>query len=231
MKKTIVCIFAHPDDESFGPGGTIAKLAPKNDIYIVCATSGEAGIKYQISIRQMADKDQKLGEIRRGELLKSAEILGVKKVYFLGFKDGTLSNNLYHKLADAIKEKLELLKPQIVLTYEPRGISGHIDHITIVMVTMFVCQKLSFIKEIWQYFKLERYKKHRRKKFGDYFIYMPPGYKDKDADKIIDTSDVFETKVKAMQMHKSQIKDVERVLTLQKKFPKKEYFFVIKNRD
>lgn len=223
MKKTIVCVFAHPDDEAFGPGGTIAKLAQKNDVYIICATSGEAGQK------NIEDK-RELGEIRREELLKSAEILGVKKVYFLGFEDGTLSNNLYHKLGDAIRERLKVLKPEIIITYEPQGGSGHIDHIAVAMVTMFVSRQLSFVKEIWQYFTLEKYKKHRRKEFGDYFIYMPPGYKEKDADKIVDTSNVFNKKVKAMQMHKSQMHDVKRILSLQTKFPKKEYFLVVKNR-
>lgn len=223
MRKTIVCVFAHPDDEAFGPGGTIATLVKKNDVYIICATSGEAGEK------NIEDK-RELGEIRREELLKSAEILGVKKVYFLGFEDGTLSNNLYHKLADEVRKKIELLKPQIVLTYEPRGISGHIDHIAVAMVTMYVCQKLYFIKEIWQYFTLEKYKKKRKKEFGDYFVYMPPGYKESEADKVIDTSKVFDKKAKAMQMHKSQIKDVTRIHSMQKKFPKKEYFFVVKNK-
>ncbi|MBI4159549.1 PIG-L family deacetylase [Candidatus Wolfebacteria bacterium] len=84
--KTIVCIFAHPDDEAFGPGGTIAKLAKKNRVYIICATKGEAG---------KDSRRKKMGVLhdhRASELVASAKILGVKKVYFLGFKDGTLSN-------------------------------------------------------------------------------------------------------------------------------------------
>ncbi|MBI2637373.1 MAG: PIG-L family deacetylase, partial [Candidatus Sungbacteria bacterium] len=44
-KKTIVAIFAHPDDEAFGPAGTLAKLALAHDVYVICATKGEAGDK------------------------------------------------------------------------------------------------------------------------------------------------------------------------------------------
>ena len=44
--KPLVCIFAHPDDEAFGPGGTIAKFAKKRPVYLICATKGESG-KYK----------------------------------------------------------------------------------------------------------------------------------------------------------------------------------------
>lgn len=219
MKKTIVCIFAHPDDESFGPAGTIAKYAKTNDVYLLCATKGEAGEK------NIEDR-RKLGEIRAEELTNSAKILGIKKVYFLGFEDGTLCNNLYHKLADKIREKLEELKPEVVMTYEPKGVSGHIDHITVGMVTMFVSRKLSFIKTILQYCTLKKYSKFRK----DYFIYFPPGYHLSEIDKIVDTKDVWEIKVKAMNAHKSQIHDIKRVLSMQKKMPKREYFLILKNK-
>lgn len=63
--------------------------------------------------------------------------MGVKKVHFLDFLDGTLSNNLYHKLADKIEGHLKKLKPHTVITFEPLGVSGHIDHITVSMVTTF----------------------------------------------------------------------------------------------
>lgn len=74
-KKTIVGIFAHPDDEAFGPGGTLAKLAKENEVHIICATSCESGQK------SISDKKD-LGKIRKQELLSSAKILGIKKSIF-----------------------------------------------------------------------------------------------------------------------------------------------------
>ncbi|MBI2074499.1 MAG: PIG-L family deacetylase [Candidatus Levybacteria bacterium] len=228
--KNIVCIFAHPDDEAFGPGGTIAKLAKENNVYLLCATKGEAGLQVQSSKfptsprLRGASKVQSLGSVREKELQKSAKVLGIKKVFFLGFEDGTLCNNLYHKLADRIREKLEELKPETIITYEPLGVSGHIDHITVAMVTLFVFQKLQFVKEIMQYCLLKKYVRLR----PEYFVYFPPGYEKSQIDKIVYTSDVWETKVKAMYAHKSQIHDIKRVLSFQEKMPREEYFLVVK---
>src|SRR6185312_17447051 len=97
-KKLVVGIFAHPDDETFGPGGTLCKFAEEgNEVYIICATSGETATGV---------KDKKLGEERRIELKNSAEILGIKKVFFLDFQDGDLSNNLYHEIASKVEKIL-----------------------------------------------------------------------------------------------------------------------------
>lgn len=216
--KNVVCIFAHPDDEAFGPAGTIAQLAKKYNVYILCATKGEVG--------QDSEEGQeiRIEERRAQELLKSAKVLGVKKVYFLGFKDGRLSNNLYHKLADKIQNKLLSLKPETIMTFEPRGISGHIDHITVSMATTFVFQKLDFIKTL-MYYCITR---ERAKENKEYFIYFPPGYKETEIDKVIDVTKEWETKVSAMMCHKSQLHDAKRILKAADKFPKHEYFLIMK---
>lgn len=218
MRKTVVCVFAHPDDEAFGPSGTIYKLAKENDIYVLCATKGQAGQDSR------SETGTNLTSRRAKELKTSAKRLGVKKVYFLGFKDGTLSNNLYHKLAEKIKTHLESLKPEIVITFEPQGISGHIDHITVSMATTFVSKKLVFVKELWYHCITEERAALRK----DYFIYFPPGYKRSDIDKIVDISDVWDVKVKAMRTHESQKHDADRILKDAGQFPKEEYFLVKK---
>src|SRR3990167_7504777 len=69
--KPLLCVFAHPDDEAFGPAGSIAYFAAQRDVYIICVTSGDAAI--------VKDKDS-LAKIREKELLKSAEILDLKGV-------------------------------------------------------------------------------------------------------------------------------------------------------
>lgn len=215
-KKTLVCVFAHPDDEAFGPGGTIANFAKTHDVYVLCATRGEA----QKSTKKEGDE---LGRIRSQELLASAKILGVKKVYFLGFRDGTLCNNLYHILASKIQAKFEELKPDVIMTFEPRGISGHVDHITVSMATSYVFLKLTSIKKLLYYCSLEKLAKKYRK---TYFIYFPPGYEESEVDEVVDVEDMWKIKVSAMYQHQSQIADVKRILQQQNKYPKKEYFLL-----
>ncbi|MDO8487353.1 MAG: PIG-L deacetylase family protein [Candidatus Curtissbacteria bacterium] len=215
-RKTIVAVFAHPDDEAFGPSGTIAKFTKTHDVYLLCATKGEAGKDF--------GNHKNLAKARVNELKKSAKILGVKKIYFLGFIDGTLSNSLYHALAKKIENHLKRLKPETVITTEPRGVSGHIDHITVSMTTSFACRKLPFVKTILYHCITDK----MRSGFGDdYFVYFPPGYKKSEIGKIVDVSDVWDVKMKAMFAHKSQIQDAKRILERRQNFPKKEYFLVV----
>jgi LmbE family N-acetylglucosaminyl deacetylase len=218
--STIVCVFAHPDDEAFGPGGTIATYAKNNDVYIICATKGEQG--------QNATDNKKshLATIREKEMLTSAKILGVKQVYFLDYIDGTLSNNLYHELADKVASILKTLKPEVLLTFEPRGVSGHLDHIAISMITSFVYKKLTFVKKLY-YFCLH---KDYSMPMDDYFIYFPQGYSDNEITTTIDISQVWDIKVSSMKAHTSQSKDAERILGFAQNMPKKEYFILEKTR-
>src|SRR3989338_1036430 len=215
-KKTIVCIFAHPDDEAFGSGGTIAKLVKTNDVYLICATKGESGKERG----KMGSKN--LGKIREHELLASAKILGIKKVFSLGFKDGELCNNLYHSLAAKIEAILKKLRPEIIMTHEPRGGSGHIDHIVVSMVTSFVFERLPFIKTVLQHCLTEK----RARKNKGYFIYVPYGYKDFEIDLKVDVRDTWDTKIRAITRHQSQIHDVKRILKRSRGFPKVENFLV-----
>lgn len=218
MKQTkkrprLVAIFAHPDDECFGPGGTLYKYSKTHDVYIICATKGEAG-----------GSRKKIAQIRAKEMQKSAKILGAKSVAFLGFKDATLSNSIYHKIGSKIEEKLNKLKPEILITFEPRGVSSHIDHITISMVTTYVFKKSKFAKTL-MYFCLSQEKRSRFS--DDYFIYFPPGYSKDQIDRTVDVSDVWQTKVKAMKVHKSQMADTSRVLRAIEKDPKEEHFIIL----
>ncbi|OGK20863.1 hypothetical protein A2866_04865 [Candidatus Roizmanbacteria bacterium RIFCSPHIGHO2_01_FULL_39_8] len=212
MKQSVVCVFAHPDDEAFGPGGTIAKFSQTHDVTILCATKGEAGGK---------------AEVREQELRQSAKILGVKQVIFLGFKDGTLCNLHYHTIAAKIKKVIKRIKPSSLLTFEPRGVSGHIDHIAVSMITSYLYEHVSSIKTLY-YFCLSKEQVAEEKKLDDYFIYFPPGYSTQDVDMIFDVSDVWDTKVNAMKAHRSQKKDVDLILSYLNRLPKKEYFLVLR---
>jgi LmbE family N-acetylglucosaminyl deacetylase len=214
--KRVVGIFAHPDDEALGPAGTIAKFASEGDVYLICVTCGEAGGK-------TSDEKEKIGSIRRSEMQESAKLLGVKEVFFLHFEDGTLSNSLYQQIANKIKEKLDALQPDTIMTFEPRGVSGHLDHIAVSMITTHLFYKLSFIKKLMYYCLSEK----RRAKVGDYFVYFPPGYKDSEIQEVVDIEDHWDIKVRAMHCHESQMHDVQNVLKQSRDLPKKECFLVL----
>lgn len=213
--KTIVGVFAHPDDETFGPGGTLATFAQKRDqVYIICATNGETAT---------GKLDKKLGQERREELKKSAKILGIKKVFFLNFQDGTLSNNLYQPVAKKIKKILLDLKPDILITFEPHGVSGHIDHIFMSMVTQFLFPDIKSAKKLMM--SCLPFKRTLNM-HGKYFVYFPYGYTDEEIDEVVDISGIWDKKIEAMHQHVSQLADVKRILAQSKNFPKKEYFLV-----
>jgi len=223
MRKNIAAIFAHPDDEAFGPSGTIAKLAKENDVYLLCATRGEAGENHR------KNSKKPLWKIREKEVLQSAKILGVKKVFFLGFKDGTLCNNLYHLLASKIEKILQKIKPETLITAEPRGISGHIDHVAVSMATSYVFEKTQFVRTVLYYCITEKQRVLVSKYTpGGYFIYFPPGYSRSEIDKVVDISDVWDTKIAAMNSHKSQMKDIKRIQNIHSELPKEENFLVVK---
>lgn len=210
--RNIVCIFAHPDDEAFGPSGTIAKFTKKDRVYIICVTDGGTY------------GDKKLAQIRKLELENSGKILGVKKIYFLGFKDGTLSNNLYHEVAKKIEVVLKKLKPETLITFEPRGVSGHLDHISVTMITNFLFDKLPFIKKVLFYCIDTKY----RKFIKHYFIYFPSGYEKNEIDLVVDITYVYRQKIESIKAHVSQRGDGEAIQKMLSKLPKAEYFLVSK---
>lgn len=140
MTRSILACFAHPDDESFSSGGTLAHYASHGDeVTLICATRGEAG---EISDPALATR-QNLAEVREAELRCAARALGITRVEFLGYRDsgmeGTEDNNnpLAYVMADRDEVVGKLvgymrgLRPDVVLTFDPDGAYGHPDHIAI----------------------------------------------------------------------------------------------------
>ena len=121
--RRMLVILAHPDDESFAVGGTLGKYAHQNvQVILLCATRGEAEIQ--------GVKPEEAGDIRERELRQAAEHLGIE-VYFLGYQDGGLANTPPEMLLETIACWIDLVQPQVILTFGPEGVSGHPDHVTI----------------------------------------------------------------------------------------------------
>ena len=136
----LLAIFAHPDDETFGLGGTMALAAASGvPVTMICATRGEVG---EISPGTGATPDT-LGRFREEELRVAMAMLGVTDVRMMGFRDsgmqGTAENDderalikahpdaVIHALVRAIRE----LRPSVVATWDESGGYGHPDHVAV----------------------------------------------------------------------------------------------------
>ena len=126
--RSIVVVLAHPDDESFGMGGALAKYAAQGTaVTLICATRGEAGVP-GLGPEQAA-------RVRERELLEAARCLGLAEVRFLDCRDGELDRADQDTLVARLSAALRELRPQAVITFGPDGISGHADHIAISRLT------------------------------------------------------------------------------------------------
>lgn len=143
-QHSILAVLAHPDDESFGMGGTLAYYAKQGyDVYLVCATRGEAGM---MDPEHLGDFTS-VAEKRENELRCAAHTLGLKEVFFLGYRDsgmpGSEDNNHpnaqinqpIEQVAGEVVKYIRELKPEIVLTFDPIGGYRHPDHIHIQQAT------------------------------------------------------------------------------------------------
>jgi LmbE family N-acetylglucosaminyl deacetylase len=133
VTKRLMCVLAHPDDESLGTGGTLAKYAAEGaETYLVTATRGERG---RFGGNGERPGDVVVGETRETELRAAARELGVREVIVLGFPDGGLDAVPPAIAQEAIAEQLRRIKPQVVVTFGPDGAYGHPDHIAISQFT------------------------------------------------------------------------------------------------
>jgi len=125
----LLCVLAHPDDESLGMGGTLAKYAHEGiETYLVTATRGERG-RFGSGIEFPGFTA--VGRMREAELLAAAKELGIREVRFLDYLDGELDQAKPAEIIGKIVAELRRVQPQVVLTFGPEGAYGHPDHIAI----------------------------------------------------------------------------------------------------
>ncbi|MBD3402360.1 hypothetical protein GF420_05650 [candidate division GN15 bacterium] len=128
-----MCILAHPDDESLGAGGTLAKYADEGvETYLVTATRGERGRFYDHDQHPPLDE---VGRVRERELRAAATVLGIKEVSFLDYTDRDLDEADAVEAIGRIVTHLRRVRPHVVITFGPEGGYGHPDHIAISQFT------------------------------------------------------------------------------------------------
>jgi LmbE family N-acetylglucosaminyl deacetylase len=129
----LLAIFAHPDDESMGIGGTLAKYSAEGvETYLICATRGERG--------WFGDEGsnpgwERLAQIRTKELGAAGKVLGLKEIHFLNYVDGDLDQANPMEAIRKLVTHIRRIEPQVVVTFPHDGNYGHPDHIAISQFT------------------------------------------------------------------------------------------------
>ena len=128
MKKIIFGIFAHPDDEAFGPSGTLLlETRAGAELHLVTLTAGENGTN--------PDNLEHLGEVRLEEWKNAGQLIGATSMHHFGYEDGTLGNANHVEITERIEALITDTtkdRPDIeveIMSMDLNGITGHIDHI------------------------------------------------------------------------------------------------------
>lgn len=125
----LMCVLAHPDDESLGLGGALAKYAREGvETYLVTATRGERG---RFGVHTERPAPEVVGRVREGELRAAAAELGICEISLLDYVDGEMDRADWGQAVAKIVSHLRRVKPQVVVTFAPDGGYGHPDHIAI----------------------------------------------------------------------------------------------------
>lgn len=229
MKRQLFGIFAHPDDEAFGPAGTLFREAHDGtEVHLICVTDGDAGIN--------CDDCTDLGTVRLDEWRASGKLIGTASMKALHYSDSKLCNDLFHQISgeiskyvhetlDGATEKTEVE----FVTFDRNGISGHLDHIAVSLMTSFVYSKLREQPPAHcqvgrlRYFCLD-YDNHP--KCDTSWIFMPAGRPASQIDEIIELSDdEFAHKKEIMGAHYSQRGDMHHLLDRYGDSLQREYFW------
>ena len=149
--KRILSVLAHPDDEAFGMGGTLALYAMQGvEVYLACATLGEAGDIPPDFLQSSSSS----AALRESELDCSANVLALKQVFKLGFRDSGMEGSPDNHHPDALVARpmeevveriaavMRQVRPQVVLTFDPVGGYFHPDHIRVHQATVLAFDRV-----------------------------------------------------------------------------------------
>ena len=149
--KRILSVLAHPDDEAFGMGGTLALYAMRGvEVYLACATLGEAGDIPPDFLQSSSSS----AALRESELDCSANVLALKQVFKLGFRDSGMEGSPDNHHPDALVARpmeevveriaavMRQVRPQVVLTFDPVGGYFHPDHIRVHQATVLAFDRV-----------------------------------------------------------------------------------------
>lgn len=208
----LLCVLAHPDDESLGTGGTLARYAAEGvETYVVTATRGERG---RFGYGGERPGPEIVGAAREAELTAAASVLGVREVRILGYPDGELASVDPVEAQEAIATELRRIRPHVVISFGPDGGYGHPDHIAISQLTTAAVIRAAHTHAVSKLYHLAwsadtwgRYQSALKRLSStvdgvDRFAHPIPDW---EITTRIDAGAVWETVWRAVQCHRTQV--------------------------
>lgn len=215
MKKIIFGIFAHPDDEAFGPAGALlTETRAGADLHLVTLTNGDAGSN--------PDNYENLGEVRLGEWHKAGKLLGAKSMQFFGYKDGELDNwamidaskRIIKSTAEAIADEPDDAEIEF-MTLDLNGYTGHIDHIVAARSASLAFFALRQTDPRFTRIRYACLSSRLYPKDDISWIYQEAGRTPEEIDEIVDARGLRDDILKIMRAHTSQRHDFEETIKRQ----------------
>lgn len=237
MPKRLLFLLAHPDDETFGPGGTIAKYARGGaQVHLATATRGEAGM---LGDPPVTDREH-IGEVRSFELGEAAAVLGVARIHFLGFQDGQLAAVPRELLVERSVAVVREVRPHVMVGFGPEGVSRHPDHKVMCEVALAAFDRAG--DPAWYPGQL----RNGVRPFAPFKLYqfeLPQevlagwgvplaGVPSAQLTAFIDTSREVDAKIRAFGCHRTQSRDAERILGREgyREFARQETYVLARSR-
>jgi LmbE family N-acetylglucosaminyl deacetylase len=229
---SLLAVLAHPDDESMGVGGVIAKYAAAGvDVSLVIATRGQRG---RFHGHPQGDPrhpgSEALAKIREQELEGAAAVLGIRDVTLLDYEDQLLDKANPAEAVDLIARHIRRLRPQVVVTFGPDGTYGHPDHIAISQLTAGAIVAAAaddengvsghhvskFYYLVWPQDMLDAFDHayHRLVSHVDGFERRVVAWPEWQITTIVDTRDEWQTVWRAVSCHQTQVNAYERLVNL-----------------
>jgi LmbE family N-acetylglucosaminyl deacetylase len=193
VSHRILAIFAHPDDETFLAGGTLAKYADAGwEVSVLCATRGEAGRRGDYEKEDLSSGE--FAMVRQREMEDACRVLGVREPLFLKCADQGIASVCRDSARAEIVRFLRKWKPDVVITFGPDGVSGHTDHVAIGGIATAAAREAG-IRSLYYVLRSESLSTFCKPEVP---VSSPP------VTTVIDVSDFGERKLQAMRCYRSQ---------------------------
>lgn len=226
MKKIIFGIFAHPDDEAFGPAGALlAETQAGSELHLITFTAGDAGTN--------PDNVPDLGVVREKEWRTAGKLLGAASMHFLGYKDGHLDNQTMiaatERIATIVKERIAAVPSDAVVEFmslDLNGYTGHIDHIVAARAACQIFYRLKKEDDRLARILLACIPRDMAPTINTDWIFMESGRTQDEIDEIVDARHLRDEILEVMNAHNSQRADRDYTIKSQGENLGLNYFIV-----